>query len=132
MIQIKKNEYQQPTEVREFMVQGIIDAFLYASAHFKIFRPYKYNDADATLWLRNDSDTYKPYFFGYTSQEPKNCLGKIRGCEMKEAFRIIQEAGYYIFKISIRGQLGYIVSEKPFEQEYGFATRVTEFNDFID
>ena len=132
MIQIKKNEYKQPTEVREYMVQGIIDAFLYASEHFKIFRPYKNNDADATLWLRKDSDKYKPYFFRYISQEPKKYLGKIRGCEMKEAFRIIQEAGYYIFKISIRGQLGYIVSEKPFVQEYEFATRVTEFNDFID
>lgn len=131
MIQIKRNEYKQPTEVREFMVQGIIDAFLCASEHFKIFRPYNKNDV-ATLWLRNDSDTYKPYFFRYISKEPEKYLGKIRGCEMKEAFRIIQEAGYYIFKISISCQLGYIVSEKPFVQEYEFATRVTEFNDFID
>ena len=28
MIQIKKNDYVQPTEVREFVVQGIIDTFL--------------------------------------------------------------------------------------------------------
>ena len=52
---------------------------------------------------------------------------------MKEAFRIIQEAGYYIFKVYEYGSwMGYKVSDKPCVADYKGATRVTEFNDFID
>ena len=137
MIQIKKNEYTQPTEVREFMVQGIIDAFL-SGGYYSIFHPFGQSAyRSATLYLFKKPWFESPYFLARYSDigigKEQYFLGKIRGCEMKEAFRIIQEAGYYIFKVYEYGSwMGYKVSDKPFVSDYKGATRVTEFNDFID
>lgn len=131
MIEIKKNEYQQPIEVREFMVQGIIDAFLNRDC----FHPFSQGNRDATLDIYKSSGLKHPIFIcAYGIRYNKeHILGRIRGCEMKEAFRLIQEAGYYIFKVWRYGcWMGYVVSEKPYETFYKNATRVTEFNDFID
>ena len=136
MIQIKKNEYTQPTEVREFMVQGIIDAFI-GGVYGSVFHPFNQGAyREAKLYLYKEPWQKRPYFFQHTSDFGKKeeyYLGKIRGCEMKEAFRLIQEAGYYIFKVYEYGTwMGYMVSEKPYVSDYKGAEKVTEFNDFID
>lgn len=130
---ITPNNYKQPTEIRKFMVQGIIDAFLHG--HENVFHPTSQSVYRvATLWLCKDwkAPFFSEHTLGYGRKE-EDYLGKIRGCEMKEAFRVLQENGYYIFKVYEYGSwLGYYVSEKPVVTEFKGATRVTEFNDFID
>ena len=62
MIQIKKNDYTQPTEVREFMVQGIIDAFL-SGGYNSIFHPFGQSAyRSATLYLFKEPWVEKPFF----------------------------------------------------------------------
>lgn len=127
---ITPNNYKQPTGIRKFMVQGIIDAFL--RGYKNVFHPtFQSVYRQATLYLCQDWKA--PFFSEHTldyGRKEEDYLGKIRGCEMKEAFRVLQENGYYIFQIREFGSwLGYVVSDKPY---YYGGIRVTEFNDFID
>ena len=136
MITIKPNTYQQPIEVREFVVQGIIDAFLNGKA-FSMFHPYPDgNCRDETHYLRKHKNADKYYGFSRTpttSMKQFDDFVQIHGCEMKEAFRILIENGYNIFKVYAYGSwMGYIVDEKPYITYYKGACKVTEFNDFID
>ena len=137
MITIKPNTYQQPIEVREFVVQGIIDAFL-AHVGDSTFHPYNGSNycRSATHYLRKHKNADKYYGFSSTpttSMKQFDDFVQIHGCEMKEAFRILIENGYYIFKIyEYNSWMGYIVNEKPYETFYKGACKVTEFNDFID
>ena len=136
MITIKPNTYQQPIEVREFVVQGIIDAFL-AHVGDSTFHPYSDGTyREQTHYIRKHKNSEKYYGFSSyptTYQQQSDDFVRINGYEMKEAFRILIENGYYIFKIySYNSWMGYIVSEKPYETFYKGACRVTEFNDFID
>ena len=137
MITIQPNKYHQPTEVREFVVQGIIDAFL-AHKGDSTFHPYNGSTycREATLYIRKHKNSNKFYGFSETptdSMKRDDDFVKIHGCEMREAFRILIENGYYMFKIyAYNSWMGYIVSEKPYETFYKGACRVTEFTDFID
>ena len=136
MITIQPNNYQQPTEVREFVVQGIIDAFL-SKTMFDVFHPY--NDGafrTQTHYIRKHKGSNKYYGFDSTpttSKERYDEFVKFHGSEMREAFRILLANGYYIFKIyEYNSWMGYIVNEKPYETFYKGAVKVTEFTDFID
>lgn len=129
MINIKKNTYEVPTEVREEAVQAICDAFL-RRCHWSTFHPYSQSAcrrADRYVLGHKDGKWY-----GFNDQ-PFNAeekLIKITGAEMKEAFKELRKAGYHIFKVyDYHCWLGYKVSEKPYLQD---GTEVYEFNDFID
>lgn len=128
MIQIKKNDYVQPTEVREEIVQGICEAFLQGNA-FSTFHPTTtslYRRRTTLVLMRNGRG------FGFND----NPMGekeyeRVRGCEMKAAFAELRKAGYHISKVDCGrgGWPGYRVYKVPFIDG---GTEVTEFNDFID
>lgn len=132
MIEIKKNDYVQPTEVREEVVQAICEAFLDRSC-WRIFHPASescYRRATMYVQVRNGK--------GIGFSDRCDFLGdsgiKVRGCEMSAAFDIIRNAGYHIFKLYYFGSWkGYVVSEKPFYREGNReGIEVTAFTDFID
>ena len=127
MIQIERNDYVQPTEVREEIVQGICEAFLAGNA-WSVFHPRTtslYRRRTFLILKHKGADKY--YGFHYEPFGSDDELERFNGAEMKEAFKVLQEAGYYIFWIgSIQG---YRVSKKPVNED---GIRVTEFKDFID
>lgn len=128
-INIPKNDYVQPTEVRENVVQAICDAFL-AQCVWSTFHPFSqgcYRRADKYV-LRYKRDSR---FYGFVNSPFEGEDGiTFNGAEMKAAFKALQEAGYYMFRIYEYGSwMGYKCSKKPFMEK---GERVTEFNNFID
>lgn len=96
-VNIKRNDYKQTTECREEVVQAICDAFLKNCAWSR-FRPY--NDGvgrNPTLYVigHNKNDWYG--FNGNPFSSDK-AYYRIRECEMKEAIRLLVEAGYHVWK----------------------------------
>lgn len=128
-INIPKNDYVQPTEVREEVVQGICEAFLNGGA-WSTFHPFSngaYRGASNKI-IRNKNDKK---FYGFHNEGFSNDIAiRFNGAEMKAAFVALIKAGYYMFKVYEYGSwMGYECSKKPFMND---GERVTEFNDFID
>lgn len=127
-VNIPKNTYTVPTEIRHDVVQHICEAFLDRNA-WSVFHPFHQGPyRQATLYVQ----IRKGKGLGFSSK--KDFLGdqseKIRGCEMAAAFAALQEAGYHMFQYDEFGSWkGYRVSDKPFEQG---AVEVHHFADFID
>jgi hypothetical protein len=128
MIQIPKNDYAVPTEVREKVVQAICEAFLSGNA-FSIFHPATtslYRRRTTLVLIRDGKG------FGFCN-EPlgEKEYERVRGCEMKAAFRELIKAGYHIFEVgNYRGDWrGYRVYKVPFIDG---GREVFEFTDFID
>lgn len=128
-INIPKNDYVQPTRVREDVVQAICDAFL-TQCVWSTFHPFSqgcYRRASKYILKHKRSKT----FYGF-NDEPFDGEDGItfNGAEMRAAFEALQNAGYYMFRVYEYGSwLGYKCSKKPFMNG---GERVTEFNDFID
>ena len=120
-VNIPANDYVQPVEVREEVVQHICEAFLDGGL-WGIFHPY--------------SDGYNRPSMKFVSvirgrgREFSTCGERFNGAEMSAAFKALIGAGYHIFKVYKYGTwMGYKCSKKPFEHG---GTEVTAFNDFID
>ena len=129
MVQIKRNDYVEPTQVRESVVQDICDAFL-SKCRWSVFHPVSDGyHRRRTVFVRKSLGS-KAYGFDDSPGTYDIPDIRIRTCEMKEAFRLLQEAGYYMFRIFKYGTwLGYICYEKPYMED---GVRVTTFDHFID
>lgn len=96
MVKIIKNSYATPTECREGMVQYICDAFLNGSL-------YSPDDGDCTterLELYNGKATCFASRYIYKmpdSNKHTKYTDKIRGCEMKAAFKMLLDSGYFMY-----------------------------------
>jgi len=130
-IKINKNEYVQPTEVREQVVQMICNSLLH---HYLDSDDYK--DIEFA-WKKPQAQIlvhgYKtPYLMGGAERSKlydENII--VRTCEMKAAFDALQDAGYYIYGfLCTNGNTSYHISSKPVYAGRE-AERVT-FNLFID
>lgn len=135
MIQIKKNEWKEPTEIREEVVQAICDAFL--NGYKRTFHPHNDNNKgyrNATLFVVYDNrecTSKVPYFWNRIESYQDGF--RIRKVEMKRAFSELQKAGYYMLRVKEYGTWdGYICSKKPYDIFYKEAQIVTVFNDYID
>ena len=132
-INIPRNEYVQPTEIRQEVVQGICDAFLAQNA-FSCFHPFSEGVyRPKTLNIRRHKGDKK--FYGFASSEASDDeLVRFNGEEMKAAFRALQNAGYFMYRIrKYDSWVGYIVYPKPeYNGVYHYAEKVTDFTDFID
>jgi len=134
-INIPKNDYVQPTEVRQEVVQVICDYMLDNDGCGRVFHPkpdgcYR----SPNIWLRRKEGTKR--WNGLCRYDSAHEEGyentRIHGSEMQAAFKALQDAGYYMFRIyEYRTWLGYRCSKKPF-LDLDSGTRVTEFTDFID
>lgn len=131
-INIPKNTYSVPTEVRQEAVQAICEAFLNGTC-WTTFHPFNDGRRTATrfVWLRNGKGVAfgdrGTTFHGDSNYE-------IRGCEMKAAFDVLLKSGYYIFVVYEYGDwYGYKVYDKPYYRYWDReCRRVYEFTDFID
>lgn len=134
MVQIKKNDYSQPTEIREDVVQGICDAFLAGNCRSK-YHPFKGSNngsrkADTYIIRPNGREKYTCFHHEIWRDEEGI---KFNGAEMKRAFEELIKAGYYMFRCYHYGEwLCYVCHDKPFFDGHPCATRVTEFNEQID
>ena len=113
-IKINKNEYVQPTEVREQVVQMICNSLLH---HYLDSDDYK--DIEFA-WKKPQAQIlvhgYKtPYLMGGAERSKlydENII--VRTCEMKAAFDALQDAGYYIYGfLCTNGNTSYHISSKP-------------------
>jgi hypothetical protein len=134
---IPKNDYVQPAEVRQEVVQGICEAFL-AHCAWSCFHPFSSGVyRQKTTYIRRHKGRKEYFGFAdndtYFAQEDEHV--KFNGAEMKAAFKALQDAGYYMYRVYEYGSwMGYIVYHKPVFNGCGYshAERVTEFTDFID
>lgn len=126
MINIPKNDYIQPTEVREWVVQGICEAFLSGSVYHPRQEGY-YRHATPML-MKWESGRYS--FATEPICEVDDRKTKFNGKEMERAFEELHKAGYFIFRIyKYNSWMGYKCHKKPFLEG---GTRVKWFEDFID
>ena len=130
-INIPKNDYVQPTEIREEVVQMICDSLLHHYLDCDDCRDIEF------AWKKPQAQIlvhgYKtPYLVGGSERNKiyeENII--VRTEEMNAAFRVLQDAGYYIYGFShYTGNVSYHISTKPVYAGRK-ATRTT-FNVFID
>ena len=116
-INIPKNDYVQPTEVREDVVQMICD-YIIDGIKKGIWVEDTY-----TLHLYRKNETYQLYasmsngkMMGFDSQK-RSALEqiRIRTSEMEAVFEVLQKAGYYIFGSMLldNGRYDYVFTKKP-------------------
>lgn len=113
-VNIPKNDYIQPTEVRQEVVQAICKAFLKGLPYYSATRKHVLK----TGYFVEETDGYR-----------------IHGTEIKAAFAALLKAGYHIYAAFECGK-GHVYrcSGKPeYIDRYGIKWKeVTEFTDFID
>ena len=122
---IRINDYTQPQEVRDEVVQAICDAFLRKETGWRTFFPHcgDYGQ-NATLYI----DLERPYF-NYPSKD-KPSVRRIRGCEMRAAFDALRAAGYHMFSTYKKARwIGYTCEKKPYLKG---GVEVESFEHFID
>lgn len=120
-INVPKNGYKQPTEIRETVVQGVVSAlFMY----IKDERPFKIRSFNEGLYLHNGGIYYK-------RQSDDDV--RINGAEMNAAFTALHEAGYYLYGSYCITDMthAYVWSCKPQYGNYKPQEEPT-FNVFID
>lgn len=124
---IKRNDYVQPSECRREVVMGVCEVIL---------RSINEYDHDSLILIRGEhpelyygvlkdkcdhlSKTYistvkdRKHLYDYT---------RIRTCEMRKVFHLLQEAGYYIFEKGWEYQISklpYLGEEKAKHVEFKF------------
>lgn len=126
-LNISQNDYVQPTQVRQEVVQGICDAFL-SNCMWSIFHPIsdgRYRSK--TLYIIKHGNSTKYHGFGTTRDEHRI---RFNGREMQVAFQALIKSGYHMFKVYEYGTwMGYVCSKKPYHEN---GVEVYSFNDFID
>lgn len=105
-VNIPKNDYVQPKEVRAKVVQDICDHIIYwmnngCDKGFYSLRIKDYHEKSATLYLvyKDSEHNTTSGFCGTSSPDndsPEKYV-KVRTCEMKAVFEVMQKAGYHIF-----------------------------------
>lgn len=136
MINIPKNEYVQPTEVREEVVQAICDSFLgdLWNVYHPVPGPRNRGGRNQTRHVvkPNRRGVANVFSFWHEQREPEptDTVYRFNGAEMKQAFKELINAGYYMFKVYSYGEwFGYKCSKVPFMEG---GTMVTSFDYRID
>ena len=125
-VKIPKNTYEVPTEVRTDAVQAICEAFL--KTHTDSFNT---NQDGLSSIVYKDKRGQWSFCWGMPDRQrimDTRIYYKPRGCEVKAAFKALENAGYFIF-YRLYGANEYYCYIKPYFHGY---KRVSEFNDFID
>ena len=125
---IKKNDYVQPTEVRESMVQDICDIML---DYIDKSLPMTVFAKDNAMYLATmKSGGYKT--IAHQKSNAKYDYERIHSCEMDAAFKALQDAGYFIYadRDKKTRNTTYRFSKKPVL--WGVPSKTIEFDMFID
>ena len=134
-INIPKNDYKAPTEVREEVVQAICNAFIAGREYepnrscyedryiFPDLNGFGHTENESSPYMGKDGKLYERKFKGI----------KFNGAEMKAAFKELINAGYHMMvcRYPRRNytQLTYACSKKPHKHGY---EEVTDFTYDID
>lgn len=120
-IKVPKNGYKQPTEIREAVVQSVVNVLL---SRIKDERPFKIFSFNEGLYLHNGEINYKRKFADDV---------RINGAEVNAAFNALHEAGYYLYAsyCITDNKHEYVWSSKPKYGNYEPMGKPT-FNVFID
>lgn len=148
MIQIKKNNYTQPTEVREEVVQAICEAFISSYVRgrkspsvWSVYHPFRDGSREATRYVARGKEYVDGVHYTVDGMYDRFCNSldnhdegmTFTGAEMKRAFKELINAGYYMFRIYAYGTwMGYVCSDKPFYPYDREAEPVMAFDDRID
>lgn len=126
---VPANDYKQPTEARQAVVQAIIYAFLTDNTYCKVYHPHDWFSREPKLYeAHNHISTTSPLFCGCWRKSED--FVRMRGCEMAMAFKALRSAGYHMFRVvTDGGWKGYLCHKKPF---FPGGVEVEEFTDFID
>lgn len=133
-INVPTNNYVQPTEVREWLVQNMCDYIInemnrgmWIEDSFQLTLTHKRWAYQLYLAFRNDGSTYS--FVCYNDKTFNN--RRIHKCEMDAVFEVLQDSGYFIFgSYCTDGTHTYTFSKKPFFDNRK-ATRM-KFDVYID
>lgn len=133
-IDIPKNDYKQPNEIREDVVQKICDYII------KKMNQGTWIEDSFQLELEHNRWTYQLYIeiksdgsiYQFWSENRKSLnLVRVRKCEMEAVFEMLQDGGYYIYGTAYtNGEKVYTFSKKPFYDNRA-ATKMSFF-EFID
>lgn len=133
-INIPKNDYVRPTQVRPEVVQHLCDAFIGSAensygARYYNFRLFPHGFHENT-WLKTPTATSN---YGWCFEQPHHAHGatltKFYTAEVKTAFKAMIDAGYHMFKFYDGCEAGYLCDKKPFHEG---AKEVFIFDEFID
>ena len=132
MIRIKPNDYVQPTDVREDVVQKICDVLL---TYLDVNRALTIRTKHPVLYLakyEGKHETVEKLALTSGTMNQAYAYTQVRSCEMDKAFEAFQDAGYHIYlerdkktKTSV-----YRFSKKPVLD--GDKAKNLEFDMFID
>ena len=127
-IKIKKNDYVQPTEIRENIVQGICDVLL---EYVDRSLPLTVYVKSAVLFIgTRKSDGTK--VISHSQLNTDTDYIRINSCEMNASFQALQDAGYFIYleRDKKTKTSTYRFSKKPVL--WGVPAKTIEFDMFID
>lgn len=110
-IDVPFNRYEKPTEVREGVVQKIVDYFI---AQMTYIEESKYKWVTYSLaWYPNENDCIvfckkTPLLYGcrWRDKNEEEYI-RVRGSEIDAAFKAMTDAGYYLFSTSDRNKGSY-------------------------
>lgn len=133
-IKIKENDYVQPTEVRENVVQTLCNVILedYLDKNTSIAIYPKHAELYIGTFKGNRCDTTAPFLITRSTINTRYDYTRIHSCEMEEVFKAIQDAGYHIYlerDKKVRDS-HYRFSKKPVLD--GVVAKNLEFDVFID
>lgn len=130
---IKRNDYVAPTEIREEVVQRLIDYYIgNLNTAWHEFCPNRCWRSHHSIGLRNGS----PALVGSNpvGREEITDILRIRTCEMKEFFKVWLSNGYYIskgcYRVNGNTAILYRFRNTPYTDE-GYRL-VTEFDEDLD
>ena len=131
-VNIPANNYVQPTEVREEIVQGICEAFLRRCA-WSVFHPFSggaYRKPTHYI-IRHKGEKV---FYGFGDEHSTfsdSVYVKFNGEEMKAAFKALRNSGYFMFRgLNFGTWIGYECLKTPVHP-YGWK-EVKSFDERFD
>lgn len=112
-LNIPFNDWKEPTEVREDVVQGICEAFLSGNI-WKVFHPYSEGAyrRKTNFIYRHKSESK---FIGFTGKPFEMDVNiRFNSAELKTAIEALKKAGYYFHEVyENRTWLGYVCEKYP-------------------
>lgn len=112
-VNIPINDWKEPTEVREEVVQGICESFLAENA-WTTFHPHSegmYCQKTSYIFRHKGEKIFK----GFTSKPFDSEVNvRFNSAELKTAVECLKKSGYYIHEVyEYRTWLGYVCSKYP-------------------
>lgn len=140
-VNIPTNNYVQPTEVRQHIVQDICDHIIFwmnnsIDKRFYTLRIHDFITRAAELYIIYDCQAMEKatgfHAEGKIDDRRYPFNEKIRTCEMKAVFKVMQKAGYHIFAShNITDNVHtYVFTKVPVLN--GYKAKKIDFTMFID